>query len=587
MIQFLFFIGSLGLSLLIPTAVHTQDKQNKPIILEVGLLIDGSGGAPLKDAVIVIEGNRVKAVGKRGAIAIPAGARIIQARDKTAFPGLIDSHVHYKDWQGELYLNHGVTTALAIGSDPIEWIVAQRDGIAKGNIVGPRIFAAGPHLNTARGGERVTPNVRDLIARRRFEVQAKSPEEARKAVQELRAQGADILKIYEDATPEVIKAAAEEARRLGILAVGGHSIDIYMSVENGFNFVEHSHAVIASTIKDPSKRLDLHKRRTARRDAMPTAEFHYYAEPENFDELVRFMVDRKVHWGPTLATTWRALTSKSAYYREQEFKFLQNPNRAYIPSYFSANLRTHFEITEKITDHNFLKRLQVGYEKLSDFIRRYVKAGGKLHTGSDPNSVLPGWAIHTEMELLVDMGLSPMEALLASTRNPAEMIGKGNELGVIRPGSLADIVVVEGNPLEEIRKTLKIRMVFKDGKALKLGYTKNFKNPIPRLDPDRPAPEIDDISPRTIVQGDGPVTLKVTGENFLSTAIVTLNGKPLPTQVQLRQLNFPENFERAREITATLDPQLIRKAGTYQVQVIHEGLGGAVSNPAYLIVRFK
>ena len=584
--NFLAYLGVLCFCSLPYSLAYSQPTRPQILVLEIGLLIDGSGGAPLENAAIVIEGERVKAVGPIASVAIPQSARVIKANRLTAFPGLIDSHVHYKEWQAELYLNHGVTTALAIGSEPIEWIVAQKEGIAKGKIIGPRIFASGPHLNSPIAGERPTRNVRELIARRRFEVSLKSPEEARKAVRELRTQGADIVKIYEDTTPEVIKAATEEAKKLG-MAAGGHSIDISMSVENGYNFVEHSHAIVASSIKDAKKKTELHQRRTARRDAMPTSEFHYYAEAENFDELVRFMVERKVHWGPTIATTWRALTPKRGYYREQEFNFLKNPNLNYLPPYFTANLRTHFDSMEKISDQEFLKRLEIGYDKLGDFIRRFVKAGGKLHTGSDPNAILPAWAIHTEMEMLVDIGLSPMQALLAATRNPAEMIGKENELGVIKTGSIADIVLVEGNPLADITKTRGIKMVFKEGKPVKLGYTRNFRNPIPRPEADRPAPEIDDIAPRVVLQGEGSVSLKVMGENFLSTAVVTLNGKPLPTQVELKADRFAENFERVREITATIDPKLTQNVGTYEIRVLHEGLGGAVSNPAPFIVKFK
>jgi len=102
--------------------------------------------------------------------------------------------------------------------------------------------------------------------------------------------------------------------------------------------------------------------------------------------------------------------------------------------------------------------------------------------------------------------LSSMEALLAATRNPAEMIGRANELGVIKPGSYADLVVVEGNPLQDITATRNIRIVFKEGTMLKLGYNKNFKNPIPRPFPDRPEPEIDDISPKVVVQPDAPLS---------------------------------------------------------------------------------
>jgi imidazolonepropionase-like amidohydrolase len=567
------------------TGVPAAVAQERLTVLEVGLLIDGSGGEPIKDAVIVMEGKRVKAVGRKGALKIPQGARVVQAGDKTAFPGLIDSHVHYKEWQGELYLNHGVTTALVIGSEPIEWIVAQKEGIAKGKIVGPRIFAAGPHVNSPREGDR-RRSARDEISRLRFEVQAKNAEEAKKAVHELHRQGADIIKIFEDATPEVIRAASEEAKKLG-LPVGGHSIDVYMSGENGFTFVEHSHAIVATSIKDPKKRQELHSRRTSRGNALTTPEFHYYAEPENFDEVVRFMVERNIHWGPTIATTWRALTPKRGQHKDREFNFLKQSGLVYLPPYFRANVESHFNAIERITDQEFLKRCEVGYEKLSDFIRRFVKAGGKLHTGSDPNSVLPAWGVHTELEMLVDIGLSPMEALLAATRNPAEMIGKQNELGVIKPGSFADIVVVDGNPLQDITRTRSIKMVFKEGNPIKFGYTKEFRNPIPRPFPDRPEPEIDDISPKVIAQPDAPVTLKVTGANFLSTAVVTLDGKPLRTKAEMKSGGYPENFERTREVSAVVDSKTIQRPGTYKVNVVHEGLGGAVSNSVYLVVKFK
>jgi imidazolonepropionase-like amidohydrolase len=553
--------------------------------LYVDRLIDGSGGAPLENAVILIDGARVKAVGRAGAIEIPKDAKAIKTKGGTALPGLIDAHVHYKDWQGELYLNHGVTTALAIGPERIDWIIAQRDGIAKGKITGPRIFAAGPEINGARPGERAA-SLRDIIARRRFEILVKSGEEARTAARELLAQGADVIKIFENTPPEAIKAAAEEAHKAG-RPIGGHSEDIYMSVGNGFDFVEHSHAVVATSIKDPKKKDELARRRTAPRNRMTTVEFHSYAEAENFDELVRFMVERKTHWTPTMATQWRALTPKRERFKEAEMRFLADPNLVYLPPYFKANLREYFEGTARITDKEFLQRVHAGYEKLQDFIRRFVRAGGKIQTGSDPNSVLPAWGIHTEMELLVDAGLTPMEAILAATRNPAEEIRRENEIGVIKAGSFADVVVVDGNPLDDIARTRNIKMVFKDGKQIKLGYHKDFKNPIPLLDGDRPAPEIDEIAPESVAQGDGPVTLTIAGGNFMSTSVAALNGRPLPTRVELNRAQYPQNFDRARKLTATIDPKLIEKAGTYTITVVEPGRGGFVSNPKYLIVKFR
>ncbi|MGH7835951.1 MAG: amidohydrolase family protein [Candidatus Binatia bacterium] len=558
--------------------------QVKPIALEVGLLIDGSGGAPIKDAVVVMQGKRVSAVGAKGKVDVPKDAKVIKAPKATAYPGLIDSHAHYKDWQGELYLNHGVTTALVIGSDRLDWMVAQRDGIAKGKITGPRLFVAGPHFNSPRAGERARL-VRNVQAQHRQEISVATPEEARKAVQELLASGADIVKIYEYSTPEVIKVLTEEAHKQGKPA-GGHSEDIYMSVNNGFDFVEHNYAVIASTIKDPKKKAELTKRRATFRNRMTTVEFHFYAEEENFDELIRFMVEHKTTWTPTMATFWRFYSPNRAQFKEYDMKLLSLPDLNYIPPYFRANVRHNHEGVEKITDQELLGRIRSGYGKLQEFIRRYVKAGGKVRSGSDPNSVLPAWGVHVEMQLLTEAGLTPMEAILSATRNPAELVRRENEIGAIKPGAFADIVVVEGNPLEDITKTRNIKMVFKEGAPVKLGYTKNYKNPIPLLDGDRPVPEVDKIHPGSVAQGSGPVKVTVEGANFMITSVAMLDGKPLPTEVTINSRPYPQNFDRGTKLTATIDPKLIPKPGMYAITVAEPGSGGVTSNPAYLIVTF-
>jgi imidazolonepropionase-like amidohydrolase len=564
-------------------AAPQAGAQNQITALQVDLLIDGSGKEPVRDAVIVIEGKRVKAAGPRTSVEIPKNAKVIRVAKGTAYPGLIDAHAHYKDWQGELYLNYGVTTALVIGSDRLDWLVAQRDGIAQGKITGPRLFVAGPHFNSPRPGERER-TLRDLQAQRREEISVATPEEARKAVRELLASGSDIVKIYEYSTPEVIKALTEEAHKQGKPA-GGHSEDIYMSVNNGYDFVEHNYAVIASTIKDPKKKDELFKRRAAFRNRMTTVEFHYYAEEANFDELIKFMVEHKTTWTPTMATFWRFYSPSREQFKAVDMKLVSTPNLA-IPPYFKANIIANHEGVEKLADQELLGRIKTGYGKLQEFIRRFVKAGGKVRSGSDPNSILPAWSVHVEMQLLTEAGLTPMEAILSATRNPAEEIRREDELGAIKPGALADIVVVEGNPLEDIAKTRNIKMVFKEGAPVKLGYTKNYKNPIPLLEGDRPPPEVDKISPSSVRIGAQPVKLTIEGANFMTSSVATLNGKPLPTEVKLEPRPYPQNFDRATKLTATIDPKLISKPGTYAVTVVEPGPGGIGSSPLYLVVSF-
>ena len=115
---------------------------NRPIVIHSATLIDGTGRAALNDSVVVMQGGRFQAVGKRGEVTIPQGAEVIDAKGKTLLPGLIDGHCHYRDWMGELYLAYGVVTCPNISNNPVEWIIAQREGVKNGSIRGPRVWAS-------------------------------------------------------------------------------------------------------------------------------------------------------------------------------------------------------------------------------------------------------------------------------------------------------------------------------------------------------------------------------------------------------------------------------------------------------------
>jgi hypothetical protein len=119
-----------------------QQGPQKPLVLKGGLLIDGAGGAPLKDAVIVLSGGRIQSIGTQASAKIPAGATVIDTSGKTILPGLINSHVHMRNFLAPLFLYWGVTTIGDLGN-PTGWMLAYRDEIAKGRIVGPSILAAG------------------------------------------------------------------------------------------------------------------------------------------------------------------------------------------------------------------------------------------------------------------------------------------------------------------------------------------------------------------------------------------------------------------------------------------------------------
>src|SRR5688500_4373380 len=227
----------------------------QPLVLAGGRLIDGYGGPPIENAVIIIEGNRIKAVGREGAISIPEGARIVDTNGYTVMPGLMDMHVHlmilghgdYEHWdatypprfRGEIMpiaakqlLMAGVTTVRDLGA-PLEDIVDVRNRINRGEIPGPRLFVSGPFLQKSN-----TP----LTSRFRWVVNG--PEDARKKVQTIVAGGADVIKLIDQdqMTLEEVKAIVDEAHKHGksVAAHAHRSEEIRQGLRAGVDCFEHT-----------------------------------------------------------------------------------------------------------------------------------------------------------------------------------------------------------------------------------------------------------------------------------------------------------------------------------------------------------
>ena len=129
--------------------------QKRALVLEGGTLIDGTGKAPVADAVVVVEGNRITAVGRRGQVSVPPNANVIRLNGRTILPGLIDGHVHLRDWHLPMFLPYGMTTIADIHNDTA-WSIAQREALKSGLIKGPRLFVSGARVTGPRGGRRPT-----------------------------------------------------------------------------------------------------------------------------------------------------------------------------------------------------------------------------------------------------------------------------------------------------------------------------------------------------------------------------------------------------------------------------------------------
>jgi Amidohydrolase family/IPT/TIG domain len=563
---------SIAASLIVAAAAAMQTGQAaaqtaaQALVIQGGLLIDGTGRAPIDNSVIVIEGDRVRSVGHAGEVAIPQGAQIIDAHGKTIMPGFIDGHCHWEAFWGELYLHLGITTCIEIETNQDgPWALAQKDGTNMGKIRGPRIWPSGQAIGE-RMGELDTEGSRAW----RGYITADTPDEIRAAIQAKKRDGYDVIKLSEYLTPELVKAAADEAHRLGF-GVTSHSWDVIASANAGVDGVEHIWSVGYTSIMDLERRRKLAIDRTAGRIDAEVAGAQY--QSENFDKVIAPMVEHHVAWTPTIAKWLRPLSPSAQRFAAKEQEILGDPN-----TNFPAAVRV---ITEYTTEKLFrrykgeqLEQTRIGYAKANDFIRRFVQAGGILKEGSDSPRGMAGLLMHEGMTMDVEAGAPPMTVIQAATLNVAKTFHKDRDYGSVEPGKVADLSIVEGNPLQDMWATTNVKMVVMNGKMIDTGFHK-YVNPIPEFNSWQQLSEHIEVSPLAVTQGSGTV-LKVKGRGFWPFHQVLLNGRELETQ-----------FVSRNELDATVPGDAIQEVGMYKVTVKSRGEQIAESAPAPLVVRFK
>ena len=538
------------------------------LVIQGGKLIDGTGRPPLDNAVIVIQSGRFQAVGRHGEVSIPAGAEIVDVHGRTVLPGFIDGHGHLEDFHGELYLHLGITTCASIELyQDGPWTLAQKQGTNLGKIRGPRIWMSGRAIGAVGTGHEAfgSRTFRDNII-------VTTPEEVRKAVRQKKELGCDILKVNEFLAMNLVKVACDEAHSLG-MPVAAHSWDVAGSVAAGVDAIEHIWSVGYSSIPYAPARRKLAEDRLGGVIDQELAGAYY--QSENFDKVIGPMVEHQVAWTPTIAKWLRPLSPNAARFRERENQILNDPN-ADLPAAVRAVTDNSYEKLLKRYTPAQLEQAKIGYEKANEFIRRFVQAGGILKEGSDPPRGMAALLMHQALAMDVEAGVPPLTAIQAATLNVARTFKKDKDYGSVEPGKVADLSIVEGDPLQDIWMTQNVTMVVMDGKVIDNGFTK-YKNPIPSFYSYQSLPLDLEISPLFLIEGSGPTTMKVRGAGGMwPFHRVMLNGEPLPT-----------SFVSRDELTATIPAEAIAKAGTYIVTLKCEGEAFPESHRAHLVVGFK
>ena len=434
----------------------TVAAQGPALVLQGGTLIDGTGRPPIADAVVVVEGNRIRAVGRRGQVPVPAGATVIEANGRTILPGLVDMHLHLREWKVPLYLAFGVTTVGDIHNDT-QWILAQRALLKSGVMQGPRLFVSGARV-TGLGGPKPTNRAGETVEDPSYVRDAAA---ARAYVRYLHALGVDLVKVDATITDEQLAAVIDEAWKLG-MPVLGHLQNIDVAMGFGMKEMEHLPPFFRAQLIREGKALP----KSGPREG---AELARAVDVERFAPLIKRMVEQGVIVDVALydwvqPVLWRAV-------RPEVERLAGDPGLAFVPN------------EEKALWVKDPGQPNQAYETVALFLRQYAWAGGRILVSTDGNersNIIPGLGLHVVMQGIINMGIPAMTAIQASTLWPAQALGIDKHYGSVEVGKTADFVIIEGDPLADISATRNIRMVIMDGKVMDTTYDPRWVNSLPR-----------------------------------------------------------------------------------------------------------
>jgi len=433
----------LLLSFVLPAVLFGQantQSQRKPLVFSHITVIDATGASAKPDMTVVITGDRITQLGPTGKVKVPKYAQVIDAKGKFLIPGLWDMHVHL-DRVGEgalpLFIANGLTSVRDMGGGDFAQIRLWRESIARESLLGPRIKASGPILESTRFIQILEKIGGESLAGKRVGVGREA--EVLKAVDSIRNLGVDFLKVRTNASREAYLAIAAEAKRSGLQLVGHapSGVSLLEVSDAGQKSIEHGLVFLDN-----------------------------YTEAE-WKELAARFIKNGTHSVPTLIAGrgFREMPDQEVMAIIDDGTNGRDSRRKYIPPALLEFWRQQMEMKkyETPTDWTLVR------ERNLQGFRILNQAGVRMMAGTDVAAplVFPGFSLHEELGLLVkDIGMTRMEALQSATRNPAEFFGLGASLGTVEKGKIADLVLLDANPLEDISNTQKINAVVVRGKLI-------------------------------------------------------------------------------------------------------------------------
>lgn len=451
-----FSIFLLLLGLVLPISLAAKARPQTLVLTHV-TVIDATGAGPKPDMTIVITDGRIAEIGKFGKTQIPKDAQTVDAAGKFMIPGLWDMHVHWsqKDYL-PLFIANGVTGIRIMWGFPVhqEW----RKQIENGTMLGPRMSIASTIVDGPN------PVWRGSIA-------VSNEAEGRQAVINSKQAGADFVKVYSLLPRDAYFGIVDEAKKQGI-PFAGHvpeSISAAEASDAGQKSIEHLTGILlACSSEEETLRADMLRTMAAadRTTSGRTRRLTNLKAMASYDNKKAASLFTRFKKNNTWLVPTLTVLRSTAYMDDPSFT---NDSRLkYVPPGFRVSWKPENDIRFKTftaEDWANSKKTYAKYLEITGAVRR---AGVEILAGTDVSNpyCFPGFSLHDELVLLVKAGLTPMEALQAATRNPAKYLGLLDSLGTVEKGKIADLVLLDANPLAEISNTRRINAVVVGGKLI-------------------------------------------------------------------------------------------------------------------------